>query len=411
MSVSFNGQIPEGRIIAAFSGGEDSLYLLLLLSMKAPGRVAAAYVNHGIRTDDELGREIALNKANAEHLGIPLHIITLERDAVSSLAESKGIGTEAAARELRYDALESLRKQLGYDWIATAHHREDQAETVIMRLMSGAPLWALSGIQRQDGFIFRPLLDVPKAVISAELRNAGLEHSEDSTNSDTAYLRNRIRKNILPYISDEAKERLSSIALKCQALRVYEDIPAKEGFYISIDRKAFESASMMSKERVLFDAFDKMGFNGRVSRRTIRDIADMHGGHMDIGPVSVYFTKDEIRMYPALPDFAALCGDPFPINGLRLVSDLQDDKTLMIDPGIIAPPLIVRKSREGDWIELREGRKKVKAMEKDWRIPYSVILEDRSGIVAVLARVFGGSDRLARRFIGHSGIPYALVNS
>ena len=351
--MSFNGQIPEGRIIAAFSGGEDSLYLLLLLSMKAPGRVAAAYVNHGIRTDDELGREIALNKANAERLGTPLHIITLERDAVSSLAESKGIGTEAAARELRYDALESLRKQLGYDWIATAHHREDQAETVIMRLMSGAPLWALSGIQRQDGFIFRPLLDVPKAVISAELRNAGLEHSEDSTNSDTAYLRNRIRKNILPYISDEAKERLSSIALKCQALRVYEDIPAKEGFYISIDRKAFESASMMSKERVLFDAFDKMGFNGRVSRRTIRDIADMHGGHMDIGPVSVYFTKDEIRMYPALPDFAALCGDPFPINGLRLVSDLQDDKTLMIDPGIIAPPLIVRKSREGDWIETK----------------------------------------------------------
>ena len=171
--MSCSGLIPEGRLLAAFSGGEDSLYMLMLLAREAGERTEAAYVDHGIRSRAELEREIGLNRENAARLGIRLHIITLAPGAVAALAREKGIGVEAAARTLRYGALEELRKGIGADWILTAHHREDQAETVIMRLMASAPIWALGGIRRQEGHIFRPLLSVPKAEISAADRPAG----------------------------------------------------------------------------------------------------------------------------------------------------------------------------------------------------------------------------------------------
>ena len=110
----------------------------MLLAREAGERTEAAYVDHGIRSRAELEREIGLNMENAARLGIRLHIITLAPGAVAALAREKGIGVEAAARTLRYGALEELRKGIGADWILTAHHREDQDETVLMRILSGA---------------------------------------------------------------------------------------------------------------------------------------------------------------------------------------------------------------------------------------------------------------------------------
>ena len=106
--MSCSGLIPEGRLLAAFSGGEDSLYMLMLLAREAGERTEAAYVDHGIRSRAELEREIGLNRENAARLGIRLHIITLAPGAVAALAREKGIGVEAAARTLRYGALEEL---------------------------------------------------------------------------------------------------------------------------------------------------------------------------------------------------------------------------------------------------------------------------------------------------------------
>ena len=89
--MSCSGLIPEGRLLAAFSGGEDSLYMLMLLAREAGERTEAAYVDHGIRSRAELEREIGLNRENAARLGIRLHIITLAPGAVAALAREKGL--------------------------------------------------------------------------------------------------------------------------------------------------------------------------------------------------------------------------------------------------------------------------------------------------------------------------------
>lgn len=179
-------RIPDGKLLLAFSGGSDSLFLLSILSLLAPERTEAVYVNHSLRPREELDREIALNKNNAGKLGIPLSVFTIPKGSINSLSTEKNCGIEAAARELRYKILLEKARKDGFDWILTAHHREDQAETVLMRILSGSPFTSYQGIARADGMLFRPLLSVAKKDIMAYLEKSGLEWSEDSTNSDTS---------------------------------------------------------------------------------------------------------------------------------------------------------------------------------------------------------------------------------
>ena len=140
---------PPGRLCLAFSGGSDSLALLSILPKD---RSYAVYIDHGIRGREELEKEIELNRRNAERYSIPLKVLHLQEGEVAHLAREEKIGLEAAARKLRYALL--MREDA--DFILTAHHLDDQAETLIMRLLSSSPFYRLEGIKRQNGRIFRP---------------------------------------------------------------------------------------------------------------------------------------------------------------------------------------------------------------------------------------------------------------
>ena len=174
----------EGRLLLAFSGGEDSLYLLYLLSILAKDRAVALYVNHNIRAKEELVRELEQNKKNASILDIPLVIKTIEEGLLKRLAKSDKCGLEAAARKERYKILFSYAEENGFDYILTAHHEDDQVETLLMRMLSSAPFWAWGGIRERDGILFRPLLRVAKSEIKKAIKELGLTASEDSTNCD-----------------------------------------------------------------------------------------------------------------------------------------------------------------------------------------------------------------------------------
>ena len=106
-------------------------------------RSAAVYVDHSLRPREELDEEISLNIRNARALSIPLYIIRLGEGSVSLLAKEKDIGIEAAARTLRYEALERFRSENGYDFILTAHHLDDQSETLLMRMLSSSPFGSM----------------------------------------------------------------------------------------------------------------------------------------------------------------------------------------------------------------------------------------------------------------------------
>ena len=393
--------LPDGRLCLAFSGGSDSLALLSLLP---PSRSYAVYVNHNIRDAEEIRREIELNRRNAARFSIPFKVLTIERGAVSALAKKEGIGIEAAARKLRYEILE----REDADHILTAHHLDDQAETILMRILSLSPLYRLEGIRRERGRIFRPFLGIEKELINAYIAEENLLYSTDTTNSDVRYMRNYIRTFLLPHMSIENKRLLSSIALNMQVINKRSlPVRMKKGFSFMIGRSEFLSSSPLRKEEVFYEVNRTFGFSSLFPRsecleaeRAIREKRSFVCSRFYLRA-----ENDEVRFFPPHVNIVMDASKSFTWNNLSyLVNDPEcDDKTLRIDFSAISFPLILRESREGDSIELKEGRKKIKDLEKEYRVPYCFILEDRISIVAVFCRLFGKRDRIAKRLLGLSG--------
>ena len=205
--------LPRGRIIAAASGGTDSTALLLALAeLRDDGyELIAAHVNHALRGADSDEDEAFVRDLCAT-LDVELHIAPgiLDERAI------RDRGLEAAAREVRYARLAEIRERTGARFIATAHHQDDQAETVLMRLLTGSGIAGLRGVHpvRDDGFI-RPLLDVRRADIEAFLRARNVTPRHDRSNDDPRFLRNRVR-GVLRELG--GVEQLASIAAQATAM-------------------------------------------------------------------------------------------------------------------------------------------------------------------------------------------------
>lgn len=184
----------SGRLRVAFSGGADSVCLLKrLLADGLAARIDALHVDHRLDPDSPTRAERAA--VIAEHLGVPFECIVLHPDRFEHHR-----GPEAAARHARYAAL-SERLAPG-DTLLTAHHLDDQIETLFLQLLRGAGPRGLSGmpVRRRlgPGWLGRPLLDWPRAALQDELRQAGLDWIEDPTNASTDPDRNFLRHEVLP---------------------------------------------------------------------------------------------------------------------------------------------------------------------------------------------------------------------
>ena len=177
------------------SGGPDSLALLLLAHAAMPGRITAATVDHGLR--EASAQEAAFVSATCRDLGIAHATLTVRVDDGN---------LQARAREARYEALGSHFAGQGIDVFATAHHADDQAETLLMRLNRGSGLAGLAGVRPHtvllthgvlaEMSVVRPLLDWRRAELGAIVERAGLDAVDDPTNTDDAFDRARIRKAI-----------------------------------------------------------------------------------------------------------------------------------------------------------------------------------------------------------------------
>jgi tRNA(Ile)-lysidine synthase len=208
------------RVCVAVSGGADSVALLLAMAEantasaqnKEPLGVvlSAAHVHHGLRCAEADGDE-AFVRALCERAGVPLTVFPVDTAARQS---AEGEGMEEAARELRYAALQGLMKDGRVDAVATAHTLDDQAETVIMKLLRGAWTEGLGGISPQmqrplsgdrrseerRGRIVRPMLGVRRAEVEAYLKARGESWREDSSNRDVTLTRNRVRHELMPML-------------------------------------------------------------------------------------------------------------------------------------------------------------------------------------------------------------------
>ncbi len=188
------------HLLVAVSGGVDSTALMLAL-MELPDRsftLTAGHVNHHLRGEESIEDEEWLREV-CDRLGIPLRV------AVGDVPEARirERGLEAAAREVRYRELERLRSEAGADWIATAHQQNDQAETVLMRLISGSGVGRLGGIRPvTPERVMRPLLDVPREDLQDYLERKRIEPRRDSTNIDLRFVRNWVRWELLPLLEE-----------------------------------------------------------------------------------------------------------------------------------------------------------------------------------------------------------------
>src|SRR5437879_11536819 len=182
------------HVVIGVSGGADSTALLSVLTSLTSAyrlRLSALHVDHRLRP--ESWRDAEHVQALGARLGVPVAVIP-------AAASSNG-PLEAAARQARYAALERHANQIGADRIALGHTADDQAATVLMRLLEGAGLRGLAGIPPTRGRIIRPLLDPRRHALVAHLHAVGLDWVEDPTNGDLKFLRNRIRHEVLPLLA------------------------------------------------------------------------------------------------------------------------------------------------------------------------------------------------------------------
>lgn len=208
---------PGGRLLVGLSGGADSVALLLLL-LDAGADVAAVHVNHGLRGAESDGDE-AFVRELCEDLKVPL---------VTYRARPPENPGENWAREVRYGFFREAMREVGADALVLAHHRDDQAETLLLHLLRGSGLTGLTGMAPEslrDGMrILRPLLFFSRESLRAYLIQKGQAWREDASNGDARYLRNALRNELLPRMEQLAPGAAARMAQTAALLQEDEAV-------------------------------------------------------------------------------------------------------------------------------------------------------------------------------------------
>lgn len=187
----------ESQYLLAFSGGMDSVCLAHLLK-RSEIPFQLAHVNFGLRGEESDGdEEFAKNWASENEIQIHIH-----RASTETLAEEKGISIQMAAREIRYDFFEKVRKKENLQGIFLAHHEDDQIETILLNLLRGTGIEGIYGMAERKGWLIRPLLPFSRSEIETYMKENSLEWREDSSNKKADYKRNKLRLQGIPALLD-----------------------------------------------------------------------------------------------------------------------------------------------------------------------------------------------------------------
>lgn len=211
------GCLDGGRHVLAVSGGADSLALAdAAAELMQQGRCSllVCHVEHGIRGQESLD-DAALTENFCRARKLPFVCV---RADVPQAAAAEGLSLEDAARKLRYKALYETASGFGADYVVTAHHRDDQAETVLLKLLRGAGPDGLSAMRTREGRLLRPLLGFTRGELEEYCRLRGIEFCLDSTNDDLSYTRNRIRRLLLPFLEKNFNPSVRETLVRTAAL-------------------------------------------------------------------------------------------------------------------------------------------------------------------------------------------------
>ncbi|WP_297214115.1 MULTISPECIES: tRNA lysidine(34) synthetase TilS [Thermodesulfovibrio] len=256
------------HILVGLSGGPDSVCLLNVLkelSLKFKLKISAAYINHGLRPD-EIPGEIQFCQRLCDDLNINFHTKEIN---VRALAEIEKINIQEAARILRYEALDHISLNIKAHKIAVAHNADDQAETVIMRLLRGAGPAGLGGIPPVRKKLIRPLIEIERSEIEAFLSERQITYLIDSSNKNTKYLRNKIRQNLMPVIKSISPSATRAIVRTAEIMQQENDF-----INTSVTKALMRLMSRKTDERVELFCNPMEILNIVILRRALRVAID-----------------------------------------------------------------------------------------------------------------------------------------
>jgi tRNA(Ile)-lysidine synthase len=397
---------PGDTLVVALSGGADSVALLDILS-RLHGydlRLIATHLNHCLR-GAEADADQEFCRLLAARYGIPFEARRID---ILKMAGDSRLNLEDAGRRARIDLFDEISTSYRASAVALAHHADDQAETVLMRMLRGSGMSGLSGMAYRNGRGYiRPLLDITRLEIEQYLRCCGIEWREDASNSDTAYLRNRIRHQLLPLLEEYNPAIRSGLAATAAVIR------GDETLLREVTEEEFRKSCRVEEGRAVFSVAHLVGLNPSLNRRLLRRSVMHIAGTLDgiwqrhIESV-VQLTVSErphsqvalphgmvaLREYDVLaltrsPHFATATSDELLIDGpgqyrlpwggsiaveLSSTTDIPEEAhTLLLDRSAAPFPWSIRTFHSGDrMVPLgMSGSKKVKNIFIDKKIPQS----------------------------------------
>lgn len=262
-------------VLAGLSGGPDSVCLLVILDRLKEHfgiNLYASYIEHGLRPGETPG-EIDFCKKLCLSLNVPFSVKSID---VKSFAKRHGLNKQEAARELRYKALNEVAQTAGAGKIALGHTADDQAETVIMRLLRGAGTLGLSGIPPVRKNIIRPIIGIGREEIERFLDTEQIGFLIDSSNREDKYMRNKIRRTVMPALKGLESDMALTIARTADIFREednYFELLATKALMKLISRKTDTAIELFT---LPMERMDK-ALVRRIIRRAVSAVEGLRG--------------------------------------------------------------------------------------------------------------------------------------
>lgn len=388
-------------VLLAVSGGKDSMTMLDLFNYfkyELKLNLVVCHFNHSLR--DDADRDEKFVKTQCEKYGLKFY--SKKEDVLLYSNENK-LSTEEGARFLRYKFFDEVKRIENLEYIATAHNKNDLAETVIMRILRGTGINGLIGIQSERGDLIRPILNFSRDEIEKYIEENNIPFVEDKTNFEELYLRNKIRLNLFPILKNEynprildAISRLSNIAFDYSTIS-REYIASKEGLLwefnkekilVYIEKLKLQSRSfrnIMYREFFEFISKDPDGINYKIIEEIDNLIFSKTGKYIEIKNVVFKIEYDmlliydknifenlEMKFYFENLDFSLYSTKFFDIiieqSSFEEFKNLKQNKDLLFINEKYLDFLKIRNKENGDFLELEFGKKKLKDIFIDEKV-------------------------------------------
>ncbi len=430
-----NQLFSEGAtVIAGISGGPDSVALLHILKNLAPKlsiNLIAAHVNHQLRA--EAGQEEEFVQSLCQEWQIPCYCQIVD---VEKVARDQKKGIEEAARDCRYQFFEQLKQELQADCVATAHHRDDQAETILLHFLRGSGIKGLRGILPVNGYLVRPMLGVNRADIENYLEENFLSYCIDKSNYDIRFQRNRVRHELIPYLQKEynpriidhlnhlgliAREEYQVIEIETEKLMT-SAVLSQGPEQVVIDNQVFDKLHPAYQRRIILTALGWLKGSYGWSAQDIQLILDLNQKPGSAKRIKLRESIWVMKVYDRLiigdkPDTEIEYCYPVKIPGGINIKETGDgwyfyvitaeeykqciSNDMYLDYDKLAPETFLRSRKNGDRISLpgMKGRKKIKDFFIDKKIPFMErnripLLASRDEVYAVVGHCLSRNIRI-----------------